>query len=181
MSVPGPAGWAIWLTGLPGSGKTTLARALQRRLAAEGLAAAVLDLDALRPILAPDAGYGPAGRERVYAQLVALARLLNQEGVNVIIAATAHRRAYREAARDALSPFAEVWARCPLAVCELRDPKGLYAQARAGAISALPGVQLPYEPPEAAAVTVDTDRETVEQAAGRIIEALPFLTRGARE
>lgn len=169
------SGWSIWLTGLPGAGKSTLARALQQRLRTLGQTAVVLDSDALRPVLAPESDYGPAARDRFYGQLVALASLLHQEETNIIIAATAHRRAYRAAARAALAPFAEVWVRCPLAVCQARDPKALYARAAAGAVTDLPGLQIPYEPPEHPEVTVDTDREPVEATVSRILAALPWL------
>lgn len=173
-------GWTIWLTGPPAAGKTTLARALQARLGARGVPAVVLDSDAVRPVLAPGAGYGPGERDAVYARLVALAGLLADEGANVIVAATAHRRAYRDAARASLATFAEVWVRCPVEVCRARDPKGLYAQAAAGAVVGLPGAQVAYEPPASAEVVVDTDQEPVEQAVERIIAALPFLGRQAQ-
>lgn len=168
-------GWTIWLTGLPGSGKTTLARALQERLGTHGVAAVVLDSDAVRPILAPVAGYTEADREQFYGRLSALAGLLNREGANVLIAATAHRRAYRAAARATLAPFAEIWVRCPQAVCAARDPKGLYAQAAAGVIRNLPGTHIPYEPPEAAEVVLDTDRIAIEAGVTQALAEIPFL------
>lgn len=168
-------GWTIWLTGLPGAGKTTLARALQQRLRELGIAAVVLDSDAVRPVLAPTAGYDEAARDQVYAQLVALADLLRREGVNVIIAATAHRRAYRDAARATLAPFAEIWVRCPREVCAARDPKGLYVAAAAGGVTDLPGAQTPYELPLAAELVVDTDREAVAQSVARILQGVPLL------
>jgi len=178
--VPLPPGWTIWLTGLPGAGKTTLARGLQEFLWRRGTAAVVLDSDAARPVLAPEAGYSGPARDRFYGQLVALARLLNQEGANVIVAATAHRRAYRAEARLALAPrFAEVWVRCSPAVCRERDPKGLYARAAAGEITDLPGLHVPYEPPDAAEVIVDSDREPVEVAVERILRQAPFLDAGS--
>jgi adenylylsulfate kinase len=170
-----PHGWTIWLTGLPASGKTTIARALQRRLRERGVDVLVLDSDALRPVIAPGAGYGEADRDGFYRQLVALAALLNREGGNVVIAATGHRRAYREAARAALPRFAEVWVRCPLAICAARDPKGLYAAAGAGGISGLPGGQLAYEPPAAPELVLDTAAESVEQLLDRLSAALPSL------
>ena len=177
--MPLPPGWTIWLTGLPGAGKTTLARGLQERLWRRGTAAVVLDSDAARPVLAPEAGYDEPARERFYGQLVALARLLNQEGANVIVAATAHRRVYRAGARLALAPrFAEIWVRCSPAVCRERDPKGLYARAAAGEITDLPGLHVPYEPPDAAEVIVDSDREPVEVAVERILRQAPFLDAG---
>lgn len=170
-------GWTIWLTGLPGSGKTTIARALQERLGRHGVTAVVLDSDAVRPILAPTAGYTEAEREQFYGHLTALAELLTGEGANVIVAATAHRRAYRASARAALTPFAEIWTRCAQDVCTERDPKGLYAQALAGAVQNLPGFHLPYEPPEAAEAVIDTDRMSIDAGVSHILIAIPFLLR----
>ena len=168
-------GWALWLTGPPAAGKTTIARALHRTLAARGIVAALLDSDELRPIIAPGAGYGPADRDDFYARLVALAATLTGDGVNVIIAATGQCRAYRDAARARLAPFAEVFVAAPLAVCAARDPKGLYARARAGAISSLPGADAPYEPPLHPEVTVDTTALSVDAAVRVVCGAVPWL------
>ncbi len=169
-------GWTLWLTGLPASGKTTLARALRRRLAALGIDVVVLDSDEIRPILTPNPTYTDEERDRFYAGLVDLADVLTRHGVNVIIAATGSWRIYRRAARERLSPFAVVWVRCPIAVCRARDPKGLYARSDAGAIDKLPGVGTPYEPPQEPAVIVDTDRLTLEESADRVLAGVPFLT-----
>jgi adenylylsulfate kinase len=171
-------GWALWLTGRPASGKTTLARALRHKLGTLGIAVVILDSDEVRRVLTPDPTYTPEERDRFYAGLVDLAELLTRYGVNVIIAATGSQRSYREAARKQLFPFAEVWVRCPIDVCRERDPKGLYARADAGAIDHLPGAGAPYEPPETPAVIVDTDRQTPEEAAEKVLAEVPFLTRG---
>lgn len=168
-------GWALWLTGLPASGKTSLARAIQRHLAARRITAAVLDSDALRPILSPGAPYTPEGRDEFYARLVELAVLLAGEGVNLIIAATGNRRAYRDAARARLAPFAEVWLRCPVEVCRRRDPKGLYARASAGAITTLPGLGADYEEPLDPEATVDAAASPPEALAADLVAAVPFL------
>jgi adenylylsulfate kinase len=177
MLIPEQSGWALWLTGPPASGKTTIARALQRRLGGLGVVAAVLDSDDLRPLLAPAGGYSPAERDAFYQQLVELAAWLAREGINVIIAATGHRRAYRNRARAALAPFAEVWVRCPLDVCQARDPKGLYVQAQEGAITQLPGVGTPYEPPSAPDLILDSDLVDAPQAAELLLAGIPFLER----
>jgi adenylylsulfate kinase len=153
------AGAIVWFTGLPSSGKTTLARRAQARLAAAGRPAVVLDSDELRDAL--DAhSYAPGDRDRFYRALAALAALLARQGVVAMVAATAPRRADRDRARDALggdpaARFVEVWVATPLAECEARDPKGLYAQARRGAADQLPGVGPPYEPPLAPEVTAN--------------------------
>lgn len=171
-------GWALWLTGLPASGKTTLARTLRRKLGAMGVDVIILDSDEVRRILTPDPTYTDEERDRFYRGLVDLAEVLTHYGVNIIIAATGSWRAYRRAARKSLSPFAEVWVRCPIEVCRARDPKGLYVRADAGEIGNLPGVGTPYEPPEAPAVVVDSDRRTPEESTDKVLAGVPFLTHG---
>src|SRR5689334_9874686 len=112
-----PRGWTIWLTGMPGSGKTMLAQAIRQGLCQQGVAAVLLDSDELRRLVTPDATYAPAERDWFYNRLVELAAWLADAGDNVIIAATGNRRAYRAAARARLAPdFAEVWVRCPIDV-----------------------------------------------------------------
>lgn len=169
------SGWILWLTGLPASGKTTVARALKHKLSERGVAAILLDSDEVRRILVPNAGYTPAERDQFYARLVDFAAGRARAGEHVIIAATGSRRCYRAAARAQFARFAEVWVRCPAAICRARDPKGLYAQASASAISNLPGSDAGYEPPEAPEAIVDTDRQTPEQAAETVLTSIPFL------
>jgi adenylylsulfate kinase len=169
-------GWAIWLTGLPASGKTALAQALRRKLSEHGVAAIVLDSDELRRVMTPNASYAPAERDWFYDRLVELADWLTGAGENVIIAATGSRRCYRAAARARMAPrFAEIWLRCPKDICRSRDRKGLYLRAEAGLLSNLPGADAPYEPPEAPEVVVDTSQQTPEQAADLVLAALPLL------
>lgn len=175
---PQPAiqrGWALWLTGLPASGKTTLARMLRRKLRARGVNVVILDSDEVRPILTPDPTYTEEERARFYKSLVDLTEVLTRYGVNIIIAATGNRSAYRQAAQKQLVPFAEVWVRCPVEVCRARDPKGLYTQVAAGEIDNLPGIGAPYDPPGDPAVVIDTDQQTPEEAAGKILAGVPFL------
>lgn len=168
-------GWAIWLTGLPASGKSTIARLTQERLQSSQVATVILDSDALRPILAPHAGYDEAGRLDFYTRLVELAGLLVAQGLNVIVAATGNRRAYRDAARARLSRFAEVWVKCPVEECSRRDVKGLYKQAHAGTVHNLPGVDLRYEMPLAPALILDTTQLAPTDAAAALLNALPRL------
>lgn len=168
--------WTIWLTGLPASGKTTLARALQDRLRAIGPAPVLLDSDELRGVLSSGDAYTPAARDAVYGGIVRLAGLLNRQGFCVIIAATGHRRDFRDAARATLPRFAEVWVRCAPEVVRARDPKGLYRRASAGAISNLPGVDVAYEPPEKPALIIDSDRQSVDAAVDALLSSISSLS-----
>lgn len=166
------AGLAIWLTGLPASGKTTLAGVLAARLSERGHAVEVLDADALRQILTPRAVYDEEERKWFYGILVYLAGLLTRHGITVLLAATAHRRAYRELARKALPRFAEVYLSCSIEECRRRDRKGLYERARLGLIQTLPGEQEPYEPPDAPAAVADTERLGPEEAADAVLQQM---------
>ena len=173
MSTYVQPGFAIWLTGLPSSGKTTVAHALSDLLAERGIAVQVLDSDELRTRLTPNPHYSPQERDWFYAMVTFLAELLTQNGANCLIAATASRRAYREAARRRIKRFAEVYVDCPPAVCQERDPKGLWQRAHKREIDALPGFGSPYEPPESPDVRVDTGgRLSAKDAAQDILSQL---------
>jgi adenylylsulfate kinase len=166
------AAFAVWLTGLPASGKSTIARVLLVELQQRGLRPAWLESDALRALLTPQARYDDAERELFYESLVHLGAFLAQRGVPVILDATANRRAYRDAARQRIARFAEVFVDCPQRVCEARDPKGLYSRARQGAVSSLPGAQAAYEPPLAPELVVRGDVESPQEAAAGIVRLL---------
>jgi adenylylsulfate kinase len=144
-------GGVVWFTGLPVSGKSTLARRLRERMHG---APVLLDSDELRDVLGATS-YARSDRDRFYAALGRLAALLAQQGHVVLVAATAARRSYRDAARELAPRFVEVWVQTPLAACEQRDVKGLYAHARAGDAPDLPGVGVPYEAPESPDVTAN--------------------------
>jgi len=173
--------FAVWLTGLPASGKSTVARALAAELDGKGIRAAVLESDAVRREITPNARYGEAEREAFYATLAYLARVLVLHGVHVIVDATANRRAYRDRAREAIPRFLEVHVRCPLAVCQARDPKGIYRRGAEGTAQDVPGVSAPYEPPLLPEVVIDGERDDPAVAARRIVSALEkkgYLPRG---
>ena len=167
--------WAIWITGLPGSGKSALARGAAEALRAQGEPVSVLELDEIRKVLTPSPAYSEAERDVVYRALVFMATALTEQGVPVIIDATAHRRAWRELARARIPCFAEVQLSCPLEVCRAREarrgghaPRGIYARAgRPGA--AVPGVDVPYEPARFPELVVRTDVEDPAAAAGRVV------------
>jgi adenylylsulfate kinase len=143
------SGAVVWFTGLPASGKTTLARRAQRRLGG-----VLLDGDALRDVLEAE---DFADRDVFYRRLAALAAMLANQGHVVFVAATAPRRAHRDRARMLAPRFIEVHVATPLAECERRDPKQLYARARRGEAPLLPGVGVPYEPPLSPEVTTGGD------------------------
>jgi len=170
-SDPGTA-FAVWLTGLPASGKSTVARALAAELAGRGIRAALLESDIVRREITPHPEYGDTGRDAFYATLAYLARMLVLHGVPVIIDATANRRTYRDRAREAIPRFLEVHIRCPLAVCQARDPKGIYRRGAEGTAQNVPGISAPYEPPLMPEVVVDGERDDPAVAAGRIVAAL---------
>jgi adenylylsulfate kinase len=164
--------FAAWLTGLPASGKSTIARALVEELARRGIDIAVLESDALRPILAPHAGYGDADRDVFYGALVHVGALLVDHGVPVLFDATANRAAYRARAKSQIGRSVEIFVDTPLDVCVFRDPKGLYRQARSGASDSMPGVQAEYERPARPDLVVSGSRESPEASARAIVRLL---------
>jgi adenylylsulfate kinase len=164
--------FAVWLTGLSGSGKSAVTRALAAQLHARGVDASVLESDVLRTQLTPFASYDEAERDFFYGALAQLGAQLAARGRPVIFDATANRRAYRDRARAQIARFAEVFVDTPLEVCEARDPKGLYRAAREGRSASLPGVHAAYEPPLAAELVIRGDAGTPEEGAARIVSIL---------
>ena len=148
-------GFAIWLTGIPASGKSSITRALVRKLETRGIQAVVLESDEMRRILTPEPTYTSDERDRFYRALALLGEVITKAGVNVIFDATANKRAYRDEARRRIPRFVEVYVACPIEVCRERDPKGIYARAASGTATTVPGLQEAYEPPLAPDATVD--------------------------
>jgi len=138
-------GTVVWITGLPASGKSTLAAHVAARLRASRAPVVVLDGDAVREVIVPAHGYDPASRDAFYRTLAGLAALIAHQGAITIVPATAHLRTWRDQARSRAPRFVEVHVATPLEECRRRDPKGLYA--RAGDAGALPGAGADYEPP----------------------------------
>jgi len=145
-------GATVWFTGLSGSGKSTVAVEVERQLVAAGRAAYVLDGDNLRHGLNGDLGFTAADRTENIRRVGEVARLFADAGVVAVVPVISPYRVDRDRARaihaGAGVPFVEVWVDTPLEVCEARDPKGLYAKARAGEIKGFTGIDDPYEPPE---------------------------------
>jgi adenylylsulfate kinase len=160
--------FAVWLTGLSGSGKSAIAKALLEQLHARGVDAAVLESDVLRTQLTPYPRYDEQERDFFYRVMADLGAYL-AKSVPVIFDATANRRAYRDKARRDIARFAEVFVDTPLEICAARDPKGLY---RSSKTTTLPGVQAPYEPPLAPELVVSGSRGTPQDGAAAIVSLL---------
>jgi bifunctional enzyme CysN/CysC len=160
----GHAGAVVWLTGLPGAGKSTLAMALERRLFDHGWNVYTLDGDNVRRGLNADLGFAPDDRQENIRRVVEVAALFSDAGAICIAAFISPYRDDRERARAASGSrrFIEVYVRAPLAVCEARDPKGLYRKARRGELPDFTGVDSPYEPPESPELIVDTSVSDVD-------------------
>ncbi|GGI97889.1 putative adenylyl-sulfate kinase [Alicyclobacillus cellulosilyticus] len=154
----GHRGLCLWLTGMSGAGKSTLANAVEYRLYEMGVRTYLLDGDNIRHGLSRDLGFSERDRAENVRRVAEVARLFVDAGVVVLTALISPYRADREAARALFAPgrFIEVYVRCPLPVCEQRDPKGLYKKARAGLIPNFTGISAPYEPPAHPELVVDT-------------------------
>ncbi len=166
----------VWLTGLSASGKSTIARALERELFERGMQVFVLEGDNLRHGLNRNLGFSPEDRSENIRRAAEVAKLLADAGLVVIAAFIspyrADRAAAREIARAGGHPFIEVFVNAPLEVCETRDPKHLYRKARAGQIKEFTGVSAPYEPPDAPELELRTDRQTPEECVAQAVKLL---------
>ena len=170
----GSSGFALWITGMPASGKSSVARELVQQLKERKAPVVILESDRMRTILTPNATYGEEERDRFYETLVLFGDLIVKSGVNVIFDATANRRAYRQRARALIPRFVEVYIQCPLDVCMGRDPKGIYRSAQKGEKTTVPGLQSPYEPPVNAEVLLDC-RNPPEAGVALILDKLKQL------
>jgi adenylylsulfate kinase len=177
-ALSGHRGCTIWMTGLSGSGKSTIAVALEKALWDRGVRAFVLDGDNVRHGLNRDLGFSPEDRNENIRRIGEVAKLFTEAGVINATAFISPYRADRDQVRRIMNDgdFIEVFVDCPLEVCEQRDPKGLYKKARAGQIPEFTGISAPYEPPERPEITLSTGRESEAESLGRIIAYLE--TRG---
>jgi len=174
-------GWAVWLTGLPGCGKSTVARILAESLRESDIPVQILSLDMLRKVITPRPTYSDEERKIVYGALVFATRLLTENGVNVLIDATANRRGYRAEARRQISLFIEAYLKCPLEVCIDREakrrrthgaPRHIYSKGMAGRSENVPGLGAPYEEPTNPEVTVETGKLNSKQSAEEILTTI---------
>lgn len=173
--------WTLWLTGLPGSGKSAIAKRLQSKLNGRGIPSQILSTDDLRKIMTPKPTYTEEERETVYATIVYIACILNQNGINVIIDGTGNRGKYREFARTMLKKFVLVYVRCPLKISIEREirrgkgsnsPTGIFKKAFDGSSVTVPGINVPYEEPIDAKVIVDSNLIGASECADEIINHL---------
>ena len=164
----------LWFTGLPASGKTTMANAVEQRLHAVGRHSYVLDGDNLRRGLTKDLGFTAVNRVENVRRVAEVARLFVDAGLIVLVAVIAPFRDERRMARRMMEEgeFIEIFVDAPLEVCERRDPKGLYRKARAGEIRNFTGIDSPYEPPESPDVVLKTAERSVEELADQVIAYL---------
>jgi adenylylsulfate kinase len=177
-----PNAFAVWLTGLPASGKSTVAVELAKQLRERGIQVAILESDVLRKLFSAEPRYDEQNREYFYTSLAFIGRVLTEHGISVIFDATANRKAYRDRARQQIPCFIEVFVACPIEICMQRDPKGIYRKARSGEASHVPGLQAPYEPPASPEVVIDGHHDHPADAANRILATLAakgFLTTPA--
>jgi len=168
-------GFVLWLTGLPGSGKTTIARNLEPKLRKLDWPVEILDGDEIRQNLSKGLGFSREDRETHLKRAAYVAKLLSRNGVAVIAAFISPYRSVREYARKETTNFIEVFVKCSLQVCAQRDPKGLYKKASTGEIKNLTGPQDVYEEPLTPDLVVETDKQTVEESVNLILEKLNKL------
>lgn len=173
-------GLTVWLTGLSSAGKTTITEVLHRTLQQRGYRVEWIDGDVIRQRLSKDLGFSKEDRDENVRRMGALAGELTESGVIVLVSAISPYRAMRDEVRQRIGAFLEVWVHAPLAVCEQRDIKGIYRRVRAGEIQHVTGVDDPYEHPTAPDVECRTDRETLEESAAKVLEAIErWLTSNA--
>jgi adenylylsulfate kinase len=170
----GHKGCIVWLTGLSGSGKSTIAVELEKHLWTRGVRAYILDGDNIRHGLNKNLGFSPEDRTENIRRIGEVAKLFTEGGMIALTAFISPYRADRDQVRALMQPgdFVEVYVDCPLEVCEQRDVKGLYQKARAGQIKEFTGISAPYEEPLEAELTIRTGSQTVAESAGQILAYL---------
>lgn len=164
--------FAVWLTGLPSSGKSTVVAELKPKLEGVGHVVEVLESDVVRRVLTPVPTYSHEERDLFYRALAFMGARLVAHGVTVIFDATANRRVYRDLARSLIPRFIEVWVECPLELAMQRDYKGTYRRGRQGESTTVPGLQDAYEPPLNPEVRIDTTKLSAKDAAGKVLGVL---------
>ena len=165
-------GCVIWLTGLPGSGKTTCGVELKKQLEEHNYEVELLDGNEDRELISSELGCSKEHRELHNKRVIHIAKLLSRHGVYVIVCLISPYKWIREYARKELPNFIEIYVKCPVEVCAARDKKGLYERAYRGEIKDLTGVQAPYEEPESPDVVIDTEHDPPDICAQKILAKL---------
>jgi adenylyl-sulfate kinase len=160
------------MTGLPGSGKTTIALELEKRLRERGRNVEILDGDEVRKGLSSDLGFSKEDRQQHAKRVTYVAKVLTRNGIIVLVGLISPFRAFRQFAREEIGDFIEVFVDTSLDECIERDPKGLYKLAKEGKIKDLTGLQDPYEPPEDPELVIPTEKVSVEEAADMVMDQL---------
>jgi adenylylsulfate kinase len=168
-------GFILWFTGLSGSGKTTITKALEPELKTRGCKVEILDGDVVRTNLSKGLGFSQEDRDTNIRRIGFVAHLLSRNGVVAMTAAISPYRAIRDEIRAMEPNFVEVYVTAPLEVCEGRDVKGLYAKARAGEIKGFTGIDDPYEEPVNPEIICYTERESVEESVKKVLTKLEQL------
>lgn len=170
----GQRGAMLWLTGLSGSGKSTIAIALERELQRRGYLCRILDGDNIRSGINANLGFTADDRRENIRRIAEVAKLFVDTGIITIAAFISPTEELRNLARDIIGPadFKEIYISTPLAVCEARDVKGLYARARRGEVKHFTGVSAPFEAPSDPTLTLDTSRLSLEESVGRLLALL---------
>ena len=165
-------GIVVWLTGLSGSGKTTIAQKLKELIITRNVNVEILDGDIVRTFLSQGLGYSKNDREINIRRVGYVANLLSSNGVIVIVALISPYRAIRDEVRLMTNNFIEVYVNAPIQTCEMRDVKGLYAAVRSGEITGFTGIDDPYEAPLQADIICFTDQESIEESIFKIVRIL---------
>lgn len=168
----GRKGFTLWFTGLPCSGKSALADRVAEVLRQRGLKVERLDGDVVRQSLTRDLGFSREDRNENIRRVTFVAKLLTRNGVAVLVSFISPYRDIRAQARREIGSFLEVYTKCPLDVCMQRDTKGMYKKALAGEIKEFTGISDPYEEPLSPEILLETDRETLEESARKVISRL---------
>jgi adenylyl-sulfate kinase len=168
-------GFTLWFTGLPSSGKSTLARQVEEVLLERGMNVEVLDGDEVRENLSKGLGFSKEDRDTNIRRIGFVAKLLSRNGAVAITAAISPYAELRDEMRRAIGRFVEVYVKCPIEVLTERDVKGLYKKALAGEIKHFTGVDDPYEAPEKPEILIESDKESVEESVAKIIKTLEVL------
>jgi len=168
-------GFTLWFTGVPCSGKSTLARRMERVLRDRGHKIEVLDGDEVRQNLSKGLGFSKEDRDTNIRRIGYVCNLLTRNDVVAIAAAVSPYRSVRAENRKLIGNFVEIYVRCPVEITRERDVKGMYKMVAEGKMKSFTGVDDPYEEPENAEVVVETDRETIDQSVAKILHTLVLL------